>query len=123
MGKRGVVSEKAKEGGQKRTDYHAGELEALADGFPVDLVGEVGEPDVAHELLADDARETGVVAVGGSSAIGTSGLMAVLVAVVAVRLRGRGGGDVSCTGHGCEYFFCVERGTFFFHSAVTRLKR
>ena len=42
------------------TNDHGGELEALAYAFPVDLVGKVGETDVAHELLANDGGRTGV---------------------------------------------------------------
>ena len=40
-----------------RTNDHGGELEALADTLPVDLVGQVGEANEAHELFADDGRE------------------------------------------------------------------
>ena len=41
-----------------RTNDHGGELEALADTLPVDLVGQVGEANEAHELFADDGRDT-----------------------------------------------------------------
>ena len=37
-----------------RTDNHGSELETLPHTLPVDLVGEVGEPDVAHQLFAND---------------------------------------------------------------------
>ena len=37
-----------------RTDNHGSELEALPYAFPVDLIGKVGEPDVAHEFFAND---------------------------------------------------------------------
>lgn len=40
-----------------RTNDHGGELEALADALPVDLVGEVGEANEAHELFPDDGGE------------------------------------------------------------------
>ena len=40
------------------TDDHGGELEALADTLPVNLVGQVGEANEAHELFADDGRDT-----------------------------------------------------------------
>ena len=40
------------------TDNHCGELEALPDALPVHLVWKVGETDVAHELFADDGRDT-----------------------------------------------------------------
>ena len=42
-----------------RTDDHYGKLEALSNALAVDLVGEVGETDVAHQLLADDGGDTG----------------------------------------------------------------
>lgn len=38
---------------KKRTDDHSSKLETLADALAVDLVGEVGKADVAHELFAD----------------------------------------------------------------------
>jgi len=37
-----------------RTDNHGSELETLPHTLSVDLVGEVGEPDVAHQLFAND---------------------------------------------------------------------
>ena len=40
-----------------RTYDHSGELEALANALPVNLVGEVGKANEAHELFADDGRE------------------------------------------------------------------
>src|SRR5688572_3942696 len=39
---------------KKRTNYHAGELETLANALPMDLVGQVGETDVTHEFFSDD---------------------------------------------------------------------
>ena len=44
---------------ETRTNYHHGELEALLDRLPVDLVGEVCEADIAHEFLANDGWEAG----------------------------------------------------------------
>lgn len=41
---------------KRRTDDHGGELEALPDALSVDLVGEVCETDIAHELFADNVR-------------------------------------------------------------------
>jgi hypothetical protein len=41
-----------KEGG--RTDDHGSELEALPDALSMDLVGQVGEADISHKLLAND---------------------------------------------------------------------
>lgn len=41
------------------TDNHGGELKTLPNAFSVDLVGQIGEPDVAHQFFADDGRETG----------------------------------------------------------------
>ena len=32
---------------ERLTDDHHGKLEALADTFPVDLVGQVGKPDIS----------------------------------------------------------------------------
>ena len=40
-----------------RTYDHSGELEALANALPVNLVGEVSKANEAHELFADDGRE------------------------------------------------------------------
>ena len=72
------------------TDDHGVEVEALAHALPVDLVGEVRETDVAHELLTDDG---GGGAVG--SLLGEGGGRAVHVAVA---VRGHrvavGGGNV-----------------------------
>ena len=36
------------------TNDHGSELETLPHTLSVDLVGEVGEPDVAHQLFAND---------------------------------------------------------------------
>lgn len=72
------------------TDDHGVEVEALAHALPVDLVGEIRETDVAHELLTDDG---GGGAVG--SLLGEGGGRAVHVAVA---VRGHrvavGGGNV-----------------------------
>lgn len=38
---------------KKLTNDHGGELEALADALTVNLVGKVGETNVAHELFTD----------------------------------------------------------------------
>ena len=38
------------------TDDHGSKVEALLDTLPVDLVGQVGEADVAHEFFADEGR-------------------------------------------------------------------
>ena len=57
--------------GEKRTDNHGSELEALADALPVDLVWKVCETDVAHELLANDGGQAGRVLLdGGAGVIG-----------------------------------------------------
>ena len=39
---------------ERRTNNHCSKLETFPDAFPVDLIGEVGEPDVAHQLFADN---------------------------------------------------------------------
>ena len=39
------------------TDDHSGELESLPYALPVDLVGQIGETDVAHQFFADDRRQ------------------------------------------------------------------
>jgi hypothetical protein len=41
-----------------RTDDHGSKLEALSYTLPVDLVRKIGEPDVTHELFADDGGDT-----------------------------------------------------------------
>jgi hypothetical protein len=46
----------------RRTDDHYGELKSLSHTLTVYLVGEIGEADVSHELLADDWGDTGKVA-------------------------------------------------------------
>jgi hypothetical protein len=43
------------------TDDHSGELEALPYALPMNLVGQVGETDEAHEFLANHWRRGGVV--------------------------------------------------------------
>jgi hypothetical protein len=64
------VSRGGQEKEEKRTDDHGSELEALADALPVDLVWQVCEPDVAHELLANDGGQAGRVLLdGGAGAI------------------------------------------------------
>lgn len=37
-----------------RTNNHSSELKPFPHALPVDLVGEIGKTDVAHELLAND---------------------------------------------------------------------
>lgn len=44
--------------GLLRTNDHGRELEALANALPVDLVGQVGKANEAHELFPDDGGET-----------------------------------------------------------------
>lgn len=51
-------------GEKGRTDDHGGELETLPDTLPVNLVGEVGKADIAHEFLADYGRNGGLVGGG-----------------------------------------------------------
>jgi len=36
------------------TNNHCGELEALSNTFPMDLVWEVGKAHIAHQLFAND---------------------------------------------------------------------
>jgi len=36
------------------TNNHSGEGKALPDAFTMDLVGQTGEADVAHEFFAND---------------------------------------------------------------------
>lgn len=66
-----------------RTNDHGRELETLPDALPVDLVWEVRETDVAHQLFADDGRDRGMgrrgdtirAAVdGGKVAVGSTGV-------------------------------------------------
>ena len=65
------VSKGGLERGEKRTDDHGSELETLAHALPVDLVWQVCEADVAHELLANDGGQAGRVLLdGGAGAIG-----------------------------------------------------
>lgn len=61
--------------GQRLTDDHCGEVEALLDALPVDLVGQVRETDVARELFPDDVGE----AMGRAVWLGTGRGVAVLV--------------------------------------------
>lgn len=85
-----------------RTNNHAGELEALSDALPVDLVGKVGEADVTHELFPDDAGQMVRAAVGGGAcvAVGRRSTVAVCTTVWSVRLGRRRRRDTG-TGH-CE---------------------
>lgn len=53
-----MSTRKAGESEKARTDDHCGEVEALLDALPVDLVGQVREADVAHELFPDDVGES-----------------------------------------------------------------
>lgn len=66
---------------RRRTDDHARKLETLPDALPVDLVGEICETDVAHELFPDDTAKCGGAAIGRRSAAvdGTVSVAAVLV--------------------------------------------
>lgn len=52
---------------QRLTDNHASELEAFPDALPVDLVGEVCESNITHELFPDDVAECRGAAVDSGS--------------------------------------------------------
>jgi hypothetical protein len=54
-----------------RTDNHGSELETLPHTFSMDLVGEVGEPDVAHQLFANDTGKASSVGCWGQRRAGT----------------------------------------------------
>lgn len=55
------------EQGDKQTDDHGGELETLANALSVDLVWEICETDIAHELLANGWRYAGRVLLKGGT--------------------------------------------------------
>ena len=80
--------------GATRTNHHGGELEALPHALAVNLVGEIGETDVAHKFLAYDGRNArlGVRdgccrAIGG--AIGSGGKVTVAGGGVIRHLEGK----------------------------------
>jgi hypothetical protein len=49
-----VQVEREHEQWRKRTDDHTCELETFPNALPVYLIREVGKPNVAHQLFADD---------------------------------------------------------------------
>lgn len=59
--------------GRRRTNNHRSELETLPNTFPVDLVWEVGETDVTHQLFTNDRGNSAGVTSGNKRRAGPVG--------------------------------------------------
>jgi hypothetical protein len=76
-----------------RTNNHGGELKPFPHALPVDLVGEIGKPDVAHELLANDVGNASGVASWDERRARTIGN--AMARGIAIARRGVGVGHLS----------------------------